>query len=136
MFLTDVVHNKAAITDASRDCMIMVCCHHQMQPIWYLPNTSILALNLKCVGGNARLKFIRGPVVPAHNISSARMKLSGFDPIVEASKQAIAVINERTVLPENIEHDDAERTLAGTLLTAFEDDNDAGMLVRILHGPG
>ncbi len=107
-----------------------------MQPIGHLPNSSILAFNLERAGGDTRLKLIRGLVVAGPQYFLCQDETHGFDPIVEPSQQAIAVVNESTVLPKNYEHHDAQRAFAGALPAALEHDNGAWMLVGVLHSPG
>ena len=43
---------------------------------------------------------------------------------------------KRPVGAKNLEHHHADRALAGALLAALEDDDDLGVLIRVLHGPG
>ena len=98
--VADIVDHIAAIPDTSGDGMIMVCCHHEMQSVWYLADGSILPFNLEGVGGDRRLELIRGLVIASPQYLLREDKTHGFDPIVEPSKQAVAVINKRPCGPK------------------------------------
>ena len=131
----NVVDDKTTIPDASANRMIMVCGHHEMQSIWYLADSSVLTFNLERIGRDARLKFVCGLVIASPQNFLCQDETHRLNPVVEPTEQAITVVNERTVLSKDFQHNDAERALARALLAAFEYNNDSGLLVGILHSP-
>ena len=135
MLVANVVNNIATIADASADRMIMVCGHHKMQPIWYLPDSSIFPFNLKRIRCDARLKLVGGLVIIGPQNFLCQDETHRLNPVVKPTEQTITVVDERPVLPKNFQHNDAERAFARALHAALEHDNDTGLLVRVLHGP-
>jgi hypothetical protein len=74
-------------------------------------------------------------VIPRPHDFLCEYEAHWFEPIGKAAKQALLVINKRTVSPEYSEHRCPESGLAGSLPAAFEHDNNARALVWVLHSP-
>jgi hypothetical protein len=128
-------NNITPVAHASGNCMNMVRCHHRVKPVSDLADGSVLSLDLHGVGRDHRLELVRALGVASPHDFLTEYERRGFQPIVEPSQQAIFVINEGPMGAENLQHYYTERTLAGALLGARENDDDLGVPIWILYRP-